>query len=166
MAEVTDREMDATIRGYLSRVIGQVCSRQHIGKDRSLNLGFGAVVRRKSAIAEADHGTWQIGTYTSSWRIVYGRQVVCGSQDAVDDVEEMRQKISEMQWGRLAAIRQLNELDVRVELDNGVIVDFLATISDDDEIVHVFFPEKEVVEFSIVGGWTSGPSDKPWPARP
>src|SRR5690606_35544518 len=103
MAEVNRHEMNATVLGYVGRLVGQGCCRQHIGKDRSLNLGFGEVIRHKSAIAEADHGTWEIGTYYCSWRVIYNGKIVCASQDTVDDIEELRQKIREIEWGRFSA---------------------------------------------------------------
>jgi hypothetical protein len=51
---------------------------------------------------------------------------------------------------------------VRVELDNGCAVDFLTTLSEDDECFHMFCPGSLYVEFSVAGGWKIGPSDKPW----
>jgi hypothetical protein len=53
-------------------------------------------------------------------------------------------------------------LDVRIEFDNGVSVDILATISDDDEVLHIFCPDKFVIAFSIADGWSAGPSDEAW----
>ena len=165
MAEVNKGVLPDVIRIHVDQLVGQVCSRQFIGEDRSLHLGFGEVIRHKSVIAEADHGEWEIGTYSCSWRVVSDGRIVCGSQDAVDHIDELRQRISEVDWGRCTALWQPTDLDVRVEFEGGVFVDFLATISEDDEIVHIFFPNKFVIEFSTRGGWVAGPSDKPWPEK-
>ena len=162
MAAMSFHGMDITVRGYIERAIGQVCCRQHIGKDGSLSLGFGEVIRLKTAIAEADHGTWEVGTYYRSWRVVHGRRILCGSQDQVDDINEFRRVIRAIEWGRLSDIRQHNGIDVRIEFNTGVFVDILSTISDYDEVFHMFLPENIVVAFSVVKGWKAGPSDKPW----
>ena len=154
--------MNEFILRHIDGLIGQVCCLQTIGKDRSLNLGFGEAVRHKSSIAEADHGAWEIGTYYCSWRIVHENLIACGSNDTVGGVEELRQKIRDLEWGRFSAIRHLSEFDLRVEFENGMCVDFLATISDNDEVVHIFCPGKFVLEFSLANGWRAGPSDQPW----
>jgi hypothetical protein len=80
----------------------------------------------------------------------------------VEHIDDLRQKMSAIEWTQCSAIRQLTDLDVQVEFDNGVFVDFLATISDEDEVLHLFCPDKLVVTFSIAEGWMVGPSDKPW----
>ena len=154
--------MKATIREHIEQVIGQMCCRQHIGDHRSLRLGFGEIVRVKTARGEADYGKWEIGTYHCAWRIIHDQKIVCGSQDVVESIDELRRAISVIKWGRCSAIRQLTDMDVRVEFDNGVFVDILATISDEDEVLHLFCPDKVVVTFSIPDGWVAGPSDKPW----
>ena len=152
--------MNVTILECMNRLVGQPCCLQLVGKNRSLNLGFGEVVRHSSTIAEAIHGEWEIGTYYCSWRIIQNNTIVCASSDTVDDIEEIRQKIREINWGRFSSIRHLSDFDLRVELDNGVLVDFLATISDEDEILHVFMPEKIALDFTIATGWVLGPSDQ------
>jgi hypothetical protein len=88
--------------------------------------------------------------------------VVCGSQDAADSIEELNLALRRIEFGRFASLRQLTELDVRVEFDNDVAVDFLATISDEDECFHIFCPENIYIEFSLRGAWKIGQSDKPW----
>ncbi|WP_076350452.1 hypothetical protein [Paludisphaera borealis] len=165
MAEVNFHVMNAAVREHIAQVVGQICCHQHISKDRSLSLGFGDVVRHTSAIADADHGKWEVGTYYSSWRILRGKQIVCGSQDTVDSIDALREAMNSVKWGSCTSIRQLTDFDVRVEFDNDVVVDFLATISDEDEVFHLFCPNKIVVAFSITDGWRAGPSDKPWGAE-
>lgn len=162
MAEMNPREMNIAVQRRIDSVVGLICCRQHIGEDRSLFLGFGEVIRVKTVISEADHGKWEIGTYHGSWRIVRGQQILCGSNDSVESVDELRRTIQEIEWGKCSAIRQLTAFDVRVEFDNGILVDILGTISDEDELLHIFFPDKNVVAFSIAGGWVAGKSEEPW----
>ena len=129
---------------------------------RSLSLGFGNQVHRKTKLIDKFYGEWEIGTYLVAWRVIQGGRVVCGSQDAADSIEELNLALRRIEFGRFASLRQLTELDVRVEFDNDVAVDFLATISDEDECFHIFCPENIYIEFSLRGAWKIGQSDKPW----
>jgi len=162
MAEMITPEMNALEKKCVSQVIGQKCVRCHIGDDRSFFLGFGEIVTLKSRLVEAQHATWEIGTYYDSWRIVKSGEIICGRQDAVDSVQELRQTVSRVSWGNCCAIRQLTRFDVRIEFGNDLAVDILATTSEDDEVLHIFCPEKMVVTFSLAHGWVAGRSDTAW----
>ena len=88
--------------------------------------------------------------------------ILCGSNDAADSIEALNAVLGRIELGGLASLRTLGDLDVNVEFDSGIAVDFLATISDGDECFHIFCPDKVYVEFSVSGGWKIGKSDIPW----
>ena len=88
--------------------------------------------------------------------------MLCGSQDSADSVGDLNSALSRIEFGRFALLRQFTNLDVRVEFDNGLAVDFLATVSDEDECFHIFCPEGLYIEFSVVGGWKVGETNKAW----
>jgi len=125
---------------------------------RSLSLGFGEKVQSKSR----PYGEWEIGTYGCAWRVVKSGTVLCGSQDSADKIQDLNAALNLIELGQFVFLRQLTDLDVRVQFDNGVTVDFLATISDGDECFHIFCPEEIYVEFSVGGGWRIGKSNQPW----
>ena len=154
--------MNTSVHDLLEQLVGQQCCRQHVGNDRSLFLGFGSLVRMESALGDSVHGKWEIGTYNSCWRIVEGTTIVCGSRDFPDSVAELKHTVDRLKLGRFCRLEQITEFDVRVECDSGLYVDVLGTISDDDEFLHVFCPEKRVVTFSAADQWRVGPSDEPW----
>ena len=129
---------------------------------RSLSLGFGEEVRSTIRLNEKVYREWEIGTYRSAWRVVRGGIVLCGSQDAVGSIDELNLALSRVDFGRLVSLQQFAGLDVRIEFDSGIAVDFLATTSDEDEIFHIFCPGERFVEFSVRGGWKTGPADRPW----
>ena len=108
---------------------------------------------------------WEIGTYYSAWRVVREGIVLCGSQDVVDSIDELNLSLGRIGLGRFMSLRQFSDLDVRIEFDSGVAVDFLATTSDDDECLHIFCPGERCIEFSVRGGWKAGPSDRRWPEK-
>ena len=164
MAEMTIAEINASIQVYTSQIVGQTCTRCHIANDRSLFLGFGELGGIEPVKQEQYHGTWDIGTYRSSWRIGRGKQLICGSKDVADSVDKLRAKINQLNLGRCTAIHHLTYFDVRIQFDSDAFVDILATFSDDDEVLHIFFPQNVVVVFTIPTGWDTAPTNKPWNA--
>ena len=137
---------------------GQPCTLQRIGSDRSLFIGFGDV----DTTSTKPHASTEIGTYDCSWRVSRGGSVLCGRDDAVDEISELQDCLSGINLGEFVAISQLSEFDVRLEFSAGICIDVLCTISDDDEVIHIFFPNKEVLTFQPSKGWRFGRSDQPW----
>jgi hypothetical protein len=151
------------IRRQIQQCVGERCCRTYISKTRGLFLGFGDLIQSRSAIGEYDHGKWELGTYYGSWRIIQGQELICGSQDLTESVEELREQLKHVTWGSFFRLQQLTEFDVRLELSNGILVDVLGTFSENDELLHLFCPDQYVITFSIADGWEMGPSTKPWP---
>ena len=78
----------------------------------------------------------------------------------VESVNELDGVVKDFDFGRIVALKQLTDFDVRAEFDTGLAVDFLATISDDDECFGVLYePGHMAVQFAIGTGWTMGPSN-------
>ena len=154
--------MDSNVTGLIEQIVGKPCSRKEVGRMRSLSLGFGDEVRSTVKVNKKVYREWEIGTYYSAWRVVRDGIVLCGSQDPVDSSDELDIALGRIALGRFMSLRQSTDLDVRVEFDSGVAVDFLATTSDDDECLHIFCPLERVITFSVRGGWQTGPADRPW----
>lgn len=150
----------------LQEIIGQMagleCSQREVGRSRSLSLGFGQESPASRRLSGPPYREWEIGTYHGGWRVVSGGKVVCGSQDVVDSIGELDSALQKVALGRFVSLRMAGELDVRIEFDNDTAVDFLATISDDDELLHIFCADGRVAVFSIPGGWRIGAADEPW----
>lgn len=142
----------------LKELIGKECTLQRIGTDRSLFIGFGSI----TTTTAKPHAEFEIGTYDCAWRVFDGKRILCGRNDAVDDMDELNQRFSKLQLGKIVSIDRLTELDTRIEFSNGLSVDICCTISDDDQILHIFLPMKRVIRFSLCDGWRIGPSDSPW----
>jgi hypothetical protein len=154
--------MNSDVTELIDQIVGKHCSRTKVGRMRSLSLGFGAEIRSPLKLSEQVHSEWEIGTYYSAWRVIREGIVLCGSQDVVDSTEELNLALAQIDLGRFASLRQFGDIDVRIEFDGGIAVDFLATTSDDDHCFHIFCPGKRYIEFSVRGGWKTGPSDRPW----
>ena len=155
--------MNSTVQKLVERLVGKPCTQKRLGRPRSLSLGFGELVPdKKSQQTGIVYAEWEVRTYYWAWRVVKGGRVLCGSQEIVDSIDELRQALNRIDLGGFSSLRQVGDMDVRVELDNGYAVDFLATISDENECFHIFCPESICIVFSPAGGWQTGPSDRPW----
>ncbi len=156
--------MSSDVMGFIEQIVGKPCSRKEVGRMRSLSLGFGSEVRSAIKLNEKVYREWEIGTYRSAWRVIRGGIILCGSQDVVNSIDELNLALGRIDLGRFVSLRQFADLDVRIEFDSGIAVDFLVTTSDEDECFHIFCPGERFVEFSVGGGWKKGRADRPWAA--
>lgn len=146
------------IERMLSLMIGQQCSLQRVANDKSLFVGFGQVQDSTTT----PHAVWEIGTYNCAWRVVRSGKVICGRDDAIDDIIELKDAFANVKLGSFESIGHISEFDVRIGFSCGTAIDVLCTLSDNDQVLHIFFPEKEVATFSLDAGWRLGRSDAPW----
>jgi len=155
MAAIATHDIPNDIQQEVNSVLGQTCCRQHVDNDRSLFLGFGEIVFVKNPKGTAPHGKWEVGTYRSAWRMIENHRIVCGSKEAVDSVDELRQKLARLDGAKCTRILMITEFDVRLEFDRGFCVDFIGVFGDDDEVFHIFLPQGRVVSLTIRGEWDS-----------
>ena len=156
-------ELPSGIVRELRALVGQSCTLHRIRTDRSLSIGFGSI----DGSGRSPHGEWEIGTYRGSWRVVRNGVILCGSRDAVDSINDLNDCLTRTGIGEFLSIEHLSRLDFRVNFSSDVSIDIFCTFSDDDEVLHIFFPGKKVAAFSAQTGWMMGPSDQPWnPAPP
>ena len=139
-------------------LVGRECTLQRVGNDKSLFIGFGNIHNMNTT----PHGTWEIGAYDCSWRVVRSGSVLCGRDDAIDKINDLQTAFRDIKLGDFVSLNHLTDLDIRITFLCGTAIDVLCTISEDDEVLHIFFPENQVIVFSVGEGWRMGRSDKPW----
>ena len=157
------RSVTPGVSALVSKMVGLPCLRREVGEFKSLSLGFGEVAEQTTPKRRA-YRAWELGTWRSAWRLSHAGTVLCGSKDD-NELSQMNQTLEQIELGRFLSLKQSSDLDIRVELDNGIVIDFLTTFSDDDESFHISCPGQIWVQFSAKGGWTVGPSNKPWSAK-
>lgn len=119
-------------------------------------MGFGEkIYHNNPRLNDTYYGEWEIGTYHCCWRVVKEGKILCGATDPVDYNDELEVPLNEIKFGSIISIDNPTTMDVRVTFDSGVIIDFLSTISYQDEYFHIICPEKEnkYIEFLPGGEW-------------
>lgn len=155
--------MNPEVNEIFAQIVGQPCTRKEVGSMRSISLGFGEESleprRRKR-----HYRRWELGTYIGDWKVANDAGVLLAKSHSTD-VGELDAKLGALHFGRLLSIQQLSKSGVRLNLDNGLAVDIIGDMTDDDEYFHAFGPGSAYVEFSE-RGWQVGRSDTPWTAQP
>jgi len=145
---------DSCLKNILIGLTGKACCRQRVGRRRSLSLGFGdKIPHGRARLIDDFYGEWEIGTYSAAWRIVSKEKLLCGSQDVVDTLEDLDRRLSEIQIGQIESIYSTSKFDVRVDLNNGIHIDFFEVDSEGDEVFHIFSPNEQYLTYSVQGGW-------------
>jgi hypothetical protein len=151
------------INSEIDRIIDEVinlrCVRQAIGNSTSLSLGFGK--KDKHASTEG-YREWEIGTYSSNWRVIKNKEIICGCLDDVETNDELDAKLKTINFGSIRSVSQNEVGDVSISFDNLVLVEFLCLSDEDDEMFHIFCPNSEYIEYNPRSGWKIGRSDSPW----
>lgn len=151
--------IESSLPSHVREIFGKPCTLCQIFSDRSLSLEFGEIT--VSPRTGVGHGEWEIGTYCSSWRVVRGREVLCSRHDFFEEEVDFRNSVGTIVWGRCVGVEPLSDFDVRVRFEDELAVDFLSIV-EDDELLHLFFPNKIVTTYSPTHGWMTGRSDEPW----
>lgn len=142
-------------------LIGKKCCRVKVGASKSLSMGFGEkVYHNNDKLDDAYYGEWEIGTYYCAWRVIKNNKIICGVSDPAESIEELNSEINRITFGSIVSIAKLSDIDVQLKFDNGIFVDFLATISDEDEYFHIFCPDNVYIELSFDGKWSMGKSNE------
>jgi len=98
--------------------------------------------------------------------VLQNKRILCASNDAADSLDELDRALKAVEFGRITSLEQPADLDLRLEFDRGITVDFLATISDQDECFHIVFrPGNLAIKFTAGTGWEIAESNKPWKGR-
>jgi len=116
----------------------------------------------KPKAVDTFYGERELGTYSSAWRVIREGQVVCGSSDVVDSIDELDERLQAIDLGAVLAIEMLSQFDIRVALERDVRIDFMSASAEDDELFHIFGPDNLYVEYTCPRGWRVGQSNAPW----
>jgi hypothetical protein len=154
------------VQTLITPVLGQECCRKKVGEFFNLSLGFGKKIPvplpiSKKRLNTEYYGEWEIGTYQKSWRIIKGQRIIHGGCEPFESEGDMDSEISRIAFGKVKAVYQLSQWDVRIELDSDWCIDFLS-VDPNEDTFHVFCPNNRIVLFKASVGWFVGPSDKPW----
>jgi hypothetical protein len=163
MDETMTTKNKQKINTLLTSACSQVVCCANVGDQKSLSIGLGTITRpKKSALKNSLESEWLLGSYRCCWRIVERGKIILTNHSLDETIETLNRKVSAIKYGKLLRISNHTDHDVRVEFENNISIDFLATFNDDDERFHLFCPSHEYVEFYSDGKWRTGKSDAPW----
>jgi hypothetical protein len=151
--------IDCDIQKKITGIINLRCVSQNVGNSTSLSLGFGET---ESEVNGRSYREWELGTYSSNWRVIRNNKVICASLDDVESNEELDLKLKSINLGVLESISQTEVGDVTVTFDSSLLIEFLCISTEDDEMFHIFCPNSEYIEFNPCSGWKTGRSDSSW----
>lgn len=151
------------IENLLSNIKNKPCCRQRVGAWKSLSLGFGTKIFHEKNLIDPYYGEWEIGTYSSAWRIIKDDDIAIGSRQASDSVVELNDMLQSIRFGHILNIQNMSKFDIRVLFDNNLMIEFLKMSNDrdDEAIFHVFGPENLYIEYKN-RTWVIGKSDRAW----
>jgi hypothetical protein len=154
--------MNFDIANAIESICGKKFCSANVGKHNRLSIGFGEKTSHNiERLADKYLCEWRIGTYYSSWRIIRDGKIILGSNDS-NDFEYLNSQLNELDFKEIVEITNYNPLDVQVVLKNDMIIQFINTVSDEDETFHMFCPENLCVVFTTEGLWKIGLSNAPW----
>lgn len=157
--------MDIKITNAITAIYGKKFCSAKVGNHKSLSIGFGEKTPHNiERLDDKYRCEWRIGTYYSSWRIIRDGKIILGSNDS-NDIEYLNCQLNALDFKEIAEISNYTLLDIQVVLRDDMIIQFINTISDEDETFHMFCPDNTCVIFSTEGSWEVGPSNEPWPGE-
>jgi hypothetical protein len=149
------------IFNQIKPLLGKKCCRVMVGEPKSLRLGFGRkIFHHNERLYDTYYGEWELGTYYCSWRVMKNNHILVAKDDSAHR-DILTKRLKKIVFGHLISIDQLTDIDVRISFDSGIVVDFIATISDDDHYFHIFGPDHFYVDLSGNGKWTVSKSNEP-----
>lgn len=152
--------MNSEILKKIKKIYGEKCVDVSLRESRGLSLGFGKKIHHDNSHLRSNFFCeWELGTYYGSWRIIKNNKILLASND---DLELLKEKITQLEFGEIITITNLSPFDIRVSFSDDLNIDFLLAFSDEDEVFHIFCPEKIYITFTSEGAWMMGASDVPW----
>ena len=147
------------VNELLSKIVGLPCTRKEVGEHRSLSLGFGDEAP-KTEPQKRIYRIWELGTYGTDWKILRGVEILVAKESAKTSYE-LDELLQPIHLGQFKSLHQTSPTDVRIELTDGISIEFSGVPQNDDEYFHVRCPQQVYIQFSQLG-WKIGPSNEPW----
>lgn len=154
--------IDESVLTAIAGFIGKSCCIQYSGEYRSLTLGFGEKIPNLRAGAiHSFKAEWEVGTYSSAWRIIQNEEILCGSMNPVESNAELEQQVESVHIGTVISIEMLSKFDIRIVLNNNMFIDFMCASVDDENALHIFGPNHLFIAYKWTDGWRIGKSNEP-----
>ncbi len=144
------------VNSLIEPMFGTKCCLVSMRDNRSIYFAFDRLIVEEGLVLKGQsHGLWEIGSYSSAFRVISDGQVVLASGNGYAEYspEEINESLGVLEFGSILSMRMLTEFDVRIEFSTGLMVDFLCVFEGEDEVVHIFCPGGRVVVYTVCDGW-------------
>ncbi len=156
-------EIPLTVIEHLEKSINSNCCSWRVGEGKSLCLGFGKKNYHKDvSLIDDFRAEWEFRSFYSSWRIVKNKRILCSNCVTGSSINQLQQDLESLSFSRLEKIFMLSDMDISIQLSNGLRIDFIANDKDiEEDIISIFCPNNIFIGFSLKSGWEVCLSDVP-----
>lgn len=151
------------VQQALAGSIGLPCHQLFIGEHASLSIGLGRSGPAPAKMGAKQRYEWEMGTYSRGWRVLREGRIVCGALDLDANEFDISHLLSPHEIGCLVAVQSNGCMDVTLQFEHKMEIQFLTLMVEDDELFHAFGPQSIYVQFDALHGWQVGKSNRPWP---
>ncbi|MFZ2555082.1 hypothetical protein [Psychrobacter urativorans] len=138
---------------------GETCCRKRVDYYYSLAVDFGKkIYHNKKRNVDSFYGEWQFRTYNRMWKIIKDEQVILQGQSNTGSNDDLDDLLQQIEFGRLINISINTDLDLVLELDNGLSIEFLSR-SKEEEICVIFLPNNGYLTYHFNQDWEYDISD-------
>lgn len=154
--------MNKRLYAYLQGAINMPVCRLSVNSYKMLSIGVGRKEYHNDTSLVTDYyGEWEFGSYINSWRILKNDKIIIGRDNRFENKNELNDRVNSISFGSFQEITIRNGRDVILNFSDSVEVQFLKTISDDDESFHIFCPNNIYIYLTAAGKLKIKKSDEP-----
>lgn len=142
------------IMSHLAPMLYKECCKVRVHYSDSLTIGFGEKIYHNcERLVDPFFAEWEIRTDWCAWRIRKGNHVICGKDQLVETFEELHEIANKIVYGTLISISQPSDIDLRLEFDTGIVIEFFASLGFNDSYYEIFCPNDIVIVLLSRGNW-------------
>lgn len=100
-------------------------------------------------------GDWTIGTHRAGWRVLKEATLIAGRMDDRPPAAASA-ALNALPRGRLLGVEPASKFDLRLYLENKIMVEFFVLSPGETEICHILGPGNLYAELIVGGDWRIG----------
>lgn len=116
-------------------LVGKPCCYIKIGYGSNFRIGAGEKIYYKNPKLHGKfHGEWDIICRSYAWRIIKNGKFLCGSDDEIEDIEEIIETLNLGVFTKIERERKAG-IDFSLHFEDGIIVDYFCCSTNDNQMM-------------------------------